>query len=152
MIKNSQNILEKVTPGVIFISFFVAITGQCYDSLEWGHNSWQMTEWLINYAGGFIRRGLPGQLIYLASPILNIPGNLIVIAISLIAFFALAWVLIYRSAGRLSLTVICSPLLLGAIVYDEFIIRKDILGLLLLTLCLLIEKKIFKVSLEEPFN
>ena len=39
-------------------------------------NSWTVGEWLISYAGGFVRRGLPGQIIhdvsnlYFISPIL----------------------------------------------------------------------------------
>ena len=28
-------------------------------------NSWTVGEWLISYAGGFVRRGLPGEIIYL---------------------------------------------------------------------------------------
>jgi len=27
-------------------------------------NSWTVGEWLISYAGGFVRRGLPGELIH----------------------------------------------------------------------------------------
>ena len=40
-------------------------------------NSWTVGEWLISYAGGFVRRGLPGELIhfistqYSLSPILS---------------------------------------------------------------------------------
>ena len=30
-------------------------------------NSWTVGEWLISYAGGFIRRGLPGQVIIIKS-------------------------------------------------------------------------------------
>ena len=30
-------------------------------------NSWTVGEWLISYSGGFIRRGLPGQVIFYLS-------------------------------------------------------------------------------------
>ena len=30
-------------------------------------NTWTVGEWLISYAGGFVRRGLPGEVIYLIS-------------------------------------------------------------------------------------
>ena len=30
-------------------------------------NSWTIGEWLISYAGGFVRRGLPGQIINIVS-------------------------------------------------------------------------------------
>ena len=29
-----------------------------------GINYWQFTEWLINYEGGFVRRGLLGEILY----------------------------------------------------------------------------------------
>ena len=35
-------------------------------------NSWTVGEWLISYAGGFVRRGLPGQVIFYLSSKLNI--------------------------------------------------------------------------------
>ena len=28
-------------------------------------SSWTIGEWLISYAGGFVRRGLPGELIHM---------------------------------------------------------------------------------------
>ena len=34
-------------------------------------NSWTVGEWLISYSGGFIRRGLPGQVIFYLSSFLN---------------------------------------------------------------------------------
>ena len=30
-------------------------------------NYWTVGEWLISYAGGFVRRGLPGELIHIIS-------------------------------------------------------------------------------------
>ena len=35
-------------------------------------NSWTVGEWLISYEGGFIRRGLPGQIIFYLSSNLDI--------------------------------------------------------------------------------
>ena len=46
------------------------------DALEW--NAWAFSDWLINYSGGFVRRGLAGHLIGLfaagrpAAPIVNL--------------------------------------------------------------------------------
>ena len=35
-------------------------------------NSWTIGEWLISYAGGFVRRGLPGELIHLILSLIHI--------------------------------------------------------------------------------
>ena len=40
-------------------------------------NSWTVGEWLISYAGGFVRRGLPGELIHFISQI----GGILVVFI-----------------------------------------------------------------------
>ena len=60
----------------------VAIINQYIASFHWGHDSWQMTEWLINYAGGFVRRGLPGEVILQIAEQTKIQGNYLVIFIS----------------------------------------------------------------------
>lgn len=33
------------------------------------YSSWYVSEWLVNYEGGFVRRGLMGELLYMASQI-----------------------------------------------------------------------------------
>ena len=43
------------------IPLLIWMTG---DSTELKFGSWQLAEWLINYEGGFVRRGLAGQLLY----------------------------------------------------------------------------------------
>lgn len=33
-------------------------------SYPWGYEGWAISDWLINYEGGFVRRGLVGQMLF----------------------------------------------------------------------------------------
>jgi hypothetical protein len=46
------------------ILLVLAIAKHFIHSFGEGHDSWSISEWLVNYGGGFVRRGLPGELIY----------------------------------------------------------------------------------------
>jgi hypothetical protein len=114
----------------------VALLLQTGHALHWGQSSWQMTDWLIDYSGGFVRRGLAGEGILLASRTSGIPPNLLVIGISLV-LFAILTAFLVRSARRfVPLPLIFSGLLLGAPAMEGNAIRKDAMMLLALVLCL----------------
>ena len=83
--------------GVVLL--FGAIINHIRKSLVWGHDSWQITEWLINYAGGFVRRGLPGEALYYLSAKLGIQANHIAIAVSL-ALYLFVGVLFAKDQKR----------------------------------------------------
>ena len=122
------------------ILLFGAIINHVRESLVYGHDSWQITEWLINYAGGFVRRGLPGEALYYLSSHLGIQANHIAIAISLaLYFFVLAFFLL-KTINVLPPVLIISSVLMGAPAYHDFIVRKDVLGIAVLILCLSISK------------
>lgn len=44
---------------VIRSSYFIQLVSPHYD-----YHSWEISEWLINYEGGFVRRGIVGQMLY----------------------------------------------------------------------------------------
>ncbi len=51
-----------VVLSVYFLAlFFYTILG-CRVMLQLGGNEWRIGDWLINYSGGFVRRGLPGEV------------------------------------------------------------------------------------------
>ena len=127
---------ERVPAVALTVLFFGACLWQLWRSLDWGHDSWQITEWLINYAGGFVRRGLPGEIVHLLSSASSVPANLIVITVSMAVFAALVVIIRQRTAGVLPFAVVCSPLLLGAAAYQDFIVRKEGLIILLLIACI----------------
>ena len=66
----------KVTEDFLSIFFFTSIVvGSFLNMLSnktYQYDSWTIGEWLINYQGGFVRRGLSGETIYFLSNSLKI--------------------------------------------------------------------------------
>jgi hypothetical protein len=124
----------------------VAIINQLVLSLRWGHDSWQMTEWLINYAGGFVRRGLPGEVILQIAEQTKIQGNYLVIFISFAIYFLVFAIIRSKSRSLFSTAFLLSPVALGSAAYQDFIVRKDALGILILLACLH-----FHQTIKNPF-
>ena len=120
----------------------VAIINQYIASFHWGHDSWQMTEWLINYAGGFVRRGLPGEVILQIAEQTKIQGNYLVIFISFSIYFLVFAIIRSKSRSLFSTAFLLSPVALGSAAYQDFIVRKDALGILFLLICLHCYQKI----------
>lgn len=120
----------------------VATINQLILSLHWGHDSWQMTEWLINYAGGFVRRGLPGETILLIAEQTKIQENYLVIFISFAIYFLVFAIIRFKSKSYFSSAFLLSPVALGSAAYQDFIVRKDALGILFLLICLHCYQKI----------
>jgi hypothetical protein len=134
---------------MMIILFGMAAIEQFYQSLKWGHNNWCMNECLINYAGGFVRRGLFGQLALSLSQQTGIPGNLIIITACLILFIALLVFFCRKSKGRLPVLILCSPLVLGGPTFQDFIVRRDILCVVLFVACLLAEKSKCRIWIKN---
>jgi hypothetical protein len=95
-----------------------------------------MTDWLVNYEGGFVRRGIGGFLLYHASHSLQIAANHLAVIVSLIGFLVLS-IWLYRKATEFfPLAFLLSCVVLGFTIYQYTIVRKDCLLLLLLISCL----------------
>lgn len=110
--------------------------------LQW--NQWAFYEWLINYEGGFVRRGLVG-----ASIVRFFYGNEVVVLnlfvfILAISFFGLTNFFIFKKIRALKPTVIYifSPVgFYWIAVGNEYYYRKEILFLLVIVLvCILFDK------------
>ena len=97
-----------------------------------------MTEWLINFSGGFVRRGLPGEVIHWLATRSGVQANHLVILLSLAAYLAVLRFFFVRARGHFPLYLLLSPVLLGSAAYQDFIVRKDALGILLLIACLVV--------------
>ena len=133
-------LLNLISSPLMIILFCVAACEQFYQSLSWGHNNWCMNECLINYAGGFVRRGFFGQLVLNLSEIIGVSANIIVIVLCLIIFLALIAFFCLKASGRIPAIIIFSPIVLGAPTFQDFLIRKDTLCIGLLIACLFVEK------------
>jgi len=103
--------------------------------------SWPITDWFINYEAGFVRRGLAGQIIKEISTRTPIPPVLLVIFISMSSFLALIYVLKMKIGIEAPFYILFSSLFLGLPVYSNFLFRKDISLVLVLTVSLLVIRR-----------
>ncbi len=131
----------KISPTLILLAclLFWQISQQFLLALTWGHDSFQMTECLINYSGGFVRRGLLGSVAMTLSEWVGIQANqLVVLSGFLFYFLLLGWLLI-KATRVFPAALILSCLIMGFPAYQDCIVRKDCLGLLLFLACLKVD-------------
>jgi len=134
---NKYRVFIKII-AYFFLIFFILRYAQ---EIHNGGNSWKTGDWLINYEGGWVRRGLIGQGLYNLSAVLGV--NLLWSAFflqSLIYFFIAYLVLkLYFSAERevSSLAIIFSPAFIFLFPFNDFQggFRKEII--VFLSFCLL---------------
>ncbi|MDP3849563.1 MAG: hypothetical protein Q8Q59_03595 [Luteolibacter sp.] len=123
------------------ICLLIWATGaQLHNALSWGRDSYQITEWLINYAGGFVRRGLPGTLIGMVSNATGIQANHLAIISGLVCYLLLVVWLLLRATPIFPAVLILSCVAMGIPAYQDSIVRKDCLGLLFLLGCLAVDR------------
>lgn len=67
------------------------------------HTSWSLADWLINYQGGFVRRGLLGEIALHLSRLLHIRPLLLVLAMGVLGYSVLFWSL-YKLVQRVTWT------------------------------------------------
>ncbi len=105
-------------------------------------NGWTPGDWLVNYQGGFVRRGLPGEAILLASHALHLSpvllGSLAPLVLYLLLYLVI-WALYRRAEGGLwTLAALVSPATLAFPILDPVgAFRKELLLLLTLAVLLL---------------
>jgi len=124
---------------VLTVLLIWAIVDQLRKVTLWGHDSFQMTECLINYAGGFVRRGLTGSIALHLSQWTGIQANYLVIATGLTAFLLLLVWFLMRSTRIFPPALILSCVVMGFPAYQDCIVRKDCLGLILFLACLKVD-------------
>ena len=114
--------------------FLVELARLFFLQLQAGYSkeSNNVTEWLINYQGGFVRRGLPGEVFYQASRLTGVSPYYFLLALCLAAYAGLA-VYFYRAFRRHGLSTWLLPFtfLLGGPIINNFWFRKDALMILL---------------------
>tara|TARA_Y100000589_G_scaffold238502_1_gene225892 strand:- start:244 stop:1521 length:1278 start_codon:yes stop_codon:yes gene_type:complete len=112
-------------------------------------NSWTIGEWLISYAGGFVRRGLPGELIHIISRNFQISPIYLIWFVCFISLIFLGILLKYFCKPFFNQSFLFSQLILLGPLSEDYFIRKDIFivllyGLSLLTFSLFYKKKLNK--------
>ena len=141
---------RRITPSLaILVCLLIwAIASQIVAAISWGHESFQLSEWLINYAGGFVRRGLPGALIAMLANASGVQANHIVIITGFGCFLVLALWFLRRATPVFPAVLIVSCIVMGFPAYQDSIVRKDCLGLLMLLGCLSAAASRWSISLR----
>lgn len=90
-----------------------------------GINYWQFTEWLINYEGGFVRRGLLGEMLYWFCSHTGIGPRYIISFASLAIYLSLFYFFFKKFRDRgLCWWFLAAPFMFGCV---DSVIRKDFL-------------------------
>lgn len=126
LIQNCAHRKLGVVVSLLLLGFYVARLDGLYDSLKnIDYNGFLFTELIINYAGGFVRRGLLGSGIHLVSRGLGVHPACIVIPFVVAMYGAVvSFFFVMFKKRKLCWWLLLSPLLLGNL---ESVMRKDFL-------------------------
>jgi hypothetical protein len=94
-------------------------------------------EWLISYAGGFVRRGLPGTFLHAMALSWQIQPIHVIWVVSLLAYVLFAALLWHFCRQRIDTVLLLSPMILLGPIIENFLVKKDVLVVALYALCLL---------------
>ncbi len=137
-ILNTDNFISGLFFGLIFIGTILnTLANKTYSE-----DSWTVGEWLINYQGGFVRRGFLGELIFLFSTSLKVSPIYLIWFICILSYFFLIFESLKAAKDKVSYIFLLSPSIFLAPLVGNFLIRKDIILLLLF----LINLKILKAK------
>lgn len=130
-------LLHNILPFFFAIVFIKTINGAFLGYLQ--HNPWRMGNWLINYQGGIVRRGLSGEVVYQLSLYTKIsPGIYVFLLQSLLytIFLYFSYQLLKRQKSLLPYAfLIFSPFIFTFQIYDvSGGFRKEILYFAILAL------------------
>lgn len=92
---------------------------------------WAHTEWLISYDGGFVRRGITGEIIKFVHHIFEVHPIHFVIIVSLLIYVSIFCWLVKLCGKKYPIYFLLSTMLLGAPFYSGYVFFKDLLFLLL---------------------
>jgi len=91
--QNTERLLRKCIPYFLTL-IFIATLLDAYTGYV-AHNGWKMGDWLINYQGGMIRRGLLGELFYQLSQFTQVNPGFYVFLFQVL-FYAIFFIFSYQ--------------------------------------------------------
>lgn len=152
-----KNLAQKICTknfmlNVLFTLFLIAIYKSFKEAMltEYGLGSYFISEFLINYQGGFVRRGLIGEILFFLRGIVPFDVEWTVKILCAICFLLVCSFFVYHFIKRkFSLYILPLCFFCGALVINnEYWIRKDSLMILFLIASLWI----FQVPKKLPFT
>ncbi len=113
------------------------------------YSSWQYADWLINYQGGLVRRGLIGEILFQFHKIFLINLDILIFFFVIFLYLVLSYFLIksvkYIEDSRTNILIFLSPgFFLYPVMNSEVVGRKDILLIALISSFVFLEEKISK--------
>ena len=105
-----------------------------------GYNDGGLSEWLINYQGGFTRRGIAGEILFQLSNIFRVPANFLWQIVTVGSYLYLVFWFLAKAKDKFCLELVISPILIGMPIFTGFVWKKDVFQILLFLLCLSIFK------------
>ena len=127
-----HRILYFAVGGVLLLSWLLTIRVFLHATDIFFWNSFSITEFLISFEGGFVRRGLLGECLYGLSTLTGLSPLPIIIAISIAAYAGFFAILLRKFYTKgVCWWLAFTPILLCTVYY---VIRKDFLCYLLIAL------------------
>jgi hypothetical protein len=105
-----------------------------------GYNDGGLSEWIINYQGGFTRRGVAGEILFQLSNIFRVPANFLWQIISVGSYLYLVFWFLAKTKDKFYLELVISSIVIGMPIFTGFVWKKDVFQILLFLLCLSIFK------------
>ena len=102
-----------------------------------------------SYAGGFVRRGLPGEIIHFISSKYLISPILLVCLSSFTAILGLTAILFHFCKDLFGKSFLLSQLIILAPISEDYFVRKDIFLVLIYGLALLAMKRLYLKKLSK---
>ena len=129
--------------GLLIATFIFQISKFYAFYLE--YSDWQYADWLINYQGGFIRRGFIGEILFKTQNFLSLDLDILVLCFVILLYLGLTIFLIksvkYLENSKIDILIFLSPgFFLYPIMNSQIIGRKEILLFVILGLSVFFEK------------
>lgn len=132
------------------VSYLLAIIKIPFEEIH-SQSGWQSGDWLINYSGGFIRRGLPGEILILINDLSGYELVSLVailkVTLFLIFIFSLVVLAINVRIDRAGILILFSPWALMFYLNDpEVVGRKELVFLSIFTLYMILSLRFKNLS------
>lgn len=126
--------MNKTIKIIIFVILIISLAFKLIQQVLFGYQkqSWQVSEFLINYSGGFVRRGALGEILLFLNSHFGMPAYPTIVIFSILCLLSLWIFFIYHfKKNKLSLFFLPFVFILGNPIINDFWLRKDVLILLL---------------------
>tara|TARA_B100000575_G_scaffold145972_1_gene116494 strand:+ start:681 stop:1838 length:1158 start_codon:yes stop_codon:yes gene_type:complete len=131
----------------LIILFCLVFQISKFYSFQLEYSAWQYIDWVINYQGGFVRRGLIGEFLFQIHNIINIDLDILIFTfvsfLYLIISFILVKIVKFLKNSQINTLIFLSPgFFLYPIMNSEIIGRKDILFIIVIAFFVFFERKL----------